>query len=90
MASSENFKTHNLEITNREKIILTGIEKVKNINSNIFVGKVAGYAVTVQGENLELTKLDLDSGEIEICGTINSLRYGGANTNQSLLKRIFK
>ena len=85
-----NYRNHNVEIIDRHRIMLTGVEKVKNINETLFVGKVAGYGITVQGENMELTKLDLDSGVVEITGTINGLKYTGKNANQSLFKRLFK
>ncbi len=85
-----NYRSHNVEIIDRHRIMLTGVEKVKNINETLFVGKVAGYGITVQGENMELTKLDLDSGVVEITGTINGLKYMGKNANQSLFKRLFK
>ena len=90
MASGENVKTHNLDIKNRKVTSLTGVEKVKNINSSTFEGKVAGYHITIQGDGLELTKLDLDKGEVEISGTVNSLKYSGTSEKVSLFKRIFK
>lgn len=83
-------KRHDVEILNRKRISLSGVEKVKNINETLFVGKVAGYTITVQGQNMELTKLDLESGIVEITGTITALKYTGNADNQSLLKRIFK
>lgn len=85
-----NYRSHNVEIIDRHRIMLTGVEKVKNINETLFMGKVAGYGITVQGENMELTKLDLDSGVVEITGTINGLKYTGKSANQSLFKRLFK
>ena len=90
MQNDGGFKTHNIEINDRKIIKVNGVEKVKNINTNIFVGKVAGSMLTIQGNNLELTKLDLDSGEIEIVGLFNSLKYSGATQKLSLIKRIFK
>ncbi|MGN1227155.1 MAG: YabP/YqfC family sporulation protein [Christensenellales bacterium] len=87
---NENIKKQNIEIINRQTIILSGVEKVKNINENIFIGKIAGCGITVQGNGMELTKLDLESGVVEISGTINSLKYTTNAPNQSLLKRIFK
>jgi len=88
--ANEKSKLHNVEIKNREYIVLTGVEKVKNINSNQFVGKVAGYGITIQGANLELVKLDLDNGLVEISGQINSLKYTGATSGGGILKRMFK
>ena len=90
MENNSNVKIHNVEIKNREVMVLTGVEKVKNINSNMFSAKINGYSITVQGSNLELNKLDIDSGEVVISGTINSLKYSGATANQSLFKRVFK
>lgn len=87
---NENIRFHNIEIKNRQSIVLSGVEKVKNINDNLFVGKIAGFGITVQGANMELTKLDLDSGVVEITGTINSLKYTTNAPSQSFFKRIFK
>lgn len=87
---NEIVKKQNVVITNRELIVLSGVEKVKNINENIFVGKVAGSNITIQGSNLELTKLDLESGEVELAGLINSLKYSNVFGGKNILKRLFK
>lgn len=85
------YKNNNVEIIDRKSITLTGVEKVKNINENIFVGKVAGCNLTIQGQNMELTKLDLDSGVVEISGLIIALKYlGGGTQGKSFFKRLFK
>lgn len=83
-------KQSNIEIKNRNFIAINGVEKVKNINESMFIGKVAGLNMVIQGQNLELVKLDLGNGEIEIKGTLNSLKYSGNIQSGNIFKRLFK
>ena len=43
--------------------------------------------ITILGNNINITKLDVESGVIEANGLFNSIQY---NSKPNLFKRIFK
>ena len=84
---------HNINLTNRKNISLSGIKKLNNFNENeFFVDRVMG-AILLKGENLELIKLDTFQGNLSIKGIINSVNYLDSNKKikaDNIMSRLFK
>lgn len=84
---------HNINLTNRKNISLSGIKKLNNFNENeFFVDSVMG-AILIKGENLELIKLDTFQGNLSIKGIINSVNYLDSNKKikaDNIMSRLFK
>ena len=86
------YSQSNLYIENREKLRLTGVKDVDNFDdSNISVQTQKGEVV-ISGEQLSISKLDVESGELFVEGTINSFFYHETNIskNSSVFGRFFK
>ena len=86
--------THNIQINERKGIIMNGIKKIENFNSEeFFLQSVMGY-ILIKGEELKLIKLDTIGGTISIKGKINSLNYlddGNKKIKkESMVSRLFK
>lgn len=79
-----------LTLINRKNLSLTGIEKVVGISDSELLVEVDGVVLSVQGENMEVKKLDVDSGILEIEGLINTIKYFEKKQKLSFIKRIFK
>ncbi|MBO5102726.1 MAG: sporulation protein YabP [Clostridia bacterium] len=86
--NQNNFKCHNIVLENRRKLCISGVEKVDNVSPMHFSCVVVGTEMHVEGKEMEVTKLDVEQGVVEIAGEINSIQYLGEK--KSLLKRIFK
>ena len=84
---------HNINLTNRKNISLSGIKKLNNFNENeFFVDSVMG-AILIKGENLELIKLDTFQGNLSIKGIINSVNYLDSNKKikaDKIISNLFK
>ncbi len=85
---------HGISIIERKSILITGVKKVDNFDSEEFLmDTVMGYLV-IKGKDLELLKLDTMQQTVSIKGTVNSLSYiedGKVKDNEtSLLGRLFK
>ncbi|MBQ9791896.1 MAG: hypothetical protein IJW28_04895 [Clostridia bacterium] len=76
-----------LSIQNRLNIKLDGVNEVKRSNETEILLKLTDTALTILGNNLTITKLDLEQGILEASGTINTIQYG---QKLNLIKRIFK
>ena len=79
-----------LTLTNRKNLCLTGIEKVVGISDSELLVEVDGVALSVQGSNMEVKKLDVESGSLEVDGMINNIKYFDKKQKLSFIKRIFK
>ena len=84
------YEQSNLYLENREKLRITGVSDVIGFDEqNISVQTQKGDLI-IGGEDLKITKLDVESGEMFIEGTLNSFFYRGqTNTKQSMFGRLF-
>ena len=84
---------HEVKMTDRKTIFLTGIKKIISFDSEEFFMESNMGAVVLKGENLELVKLDTSDGNVKIKGKINSMIYEEGKSNkkqESLLTKLFK
>lgn len=91
----ENGKTHQMQIMEREKGTITGVVDVLSFNDTQIVLETTRGMLTVQGTQLHVSRLQLQSGEVDVEGTVNSLVYTEGGTYRkrqrgSLVKRLFQ
>ncbi len=85
------FKNQNIIIEDRNKINITGVEQVDSYNDNTIVLSTIKGGVSIKGEGLNISKLNIDDGSLNISGLINSLTYiSKEGTPKNLMGRIFK
>lgn len=88
MAEHKKFTESILNLTNRQKLSLSGVEKVV-VASNFKIELIAsGSNLKITGENLEVEKLDIENGVLRVNGIVNEIKYN--ETKTPLLKRLFK
>ena len=94
MSSSVNTNIiQNIILENREKITISGVLDVLSFDDQIVILDTELGMLTVKGENIKINKLNIDTTEIIIEGTINSLSYNQKEIdkkNQGILTKIFK
>lgn len=84
---------HEVKITDRKTIYLTGIKKIVSFDNEEFLMESNMGVILLKGESLELNKLDTSDGNVKIKGKINSLSYvDGKNKNkdEGLFTKLFK
>ena len=82
-----------LVLENKEILNITGVEGVDNFNDEIVVLITTKGRLTIKGENLAISKLNVDEGKLMVKGIINSLifsEYEGQREKVSLVKKLFK
>lgn len=85
------FENSDVVLRNRSNLSLSGLESVYEVTQTRLQLLVAGSNMAVVGENLSVTKLDVESGIIEVTGIISSITYTGeVAKNKNIFKRIFK
>ena len=72
---------HNIAISMRKSITLTGVKKIENFDENEFLLETNMGYLMIKGTNLEIIKLDTYQGDVSIKGKIDSLNYLENNRN---------
>lgn len=80
----------NILIEERKKITINGATRVISSSSTQAIIEVNNSNLLICGNNIEVTKLDLENNIVEFSGDINSLKYTKKPEKRSLIKRIFK
>jgi len=86
--------SHNVNITSRKNINITGVKKIDNFDENEFLLETNMGYLLIKGSNLEIIKLDTYQGDVSIKGKIDSLSYLEKNDkkqkNESVFSKLFK
>ncbi len=66
---------HNIIMENRERMSISGVEDVETFNEEKIVMITQLGALIVEGRNLHINKLSVDTGEMLVEGELDSLVY---------------
>lgn len=66
---------HTLILTERTSATLTGVEDVECFNEQIVVLRTSLGSLTLTGEGLNVSRLDLEDGRLVVEGEISSVEY---------------
>lgn len=90
MEEKKVFLENKITLINRKQFSITGVQKVVSVKENEIVLKVANSGFVLSGTSLQVTKLEVASGIMEVSGLIDSMRYTTASNKQNFFKRILK
>ena len=66
---------HRLELSNREQLLVSGVEDVERFDETGIVMSTSAGLLVIAGEELHIGKLALDGGELHVDGRIDSVTY---------------
>lgn len=66
---------HTVRLDARKKLLVTGVRQVGDFNGQTVVLFADGMCLQVNGEELRLDRLDPETGEAAISGTVSGLFY---------------
>ena len=82
---------HNITINERKNIIISGVKKIDNFDSEEFLLETTMGNITIKGMDLEIIKLDTYQGSVSIKGTIISLSYNDSlKKEEGVFSKLFK
>ncbi len=86
--------SHGINLVERKNLIITGVKKVDNFDTEQFLIETNMGFIAVKGAELELIKLDTVQGNVSIRGVINGINYLDENAKKdkenSFFNRLFK
>ena len=87
-------KPHKLMLTNRKNCTINGVNDVLSFDVNEILLETEQGMLMIKGNELHVSRLSLEKGEVDIDGRIDSFTYsengGYTAKTESLLTRLFK
>ena len=83
----------NVLLESREKLTVSGVSDVLSFDDQIVIVATDMGLLTVKGENLKINKLNIDTSDFSVDGTISNLAYSNSESfkeHTSILGKIFK
>lgn len=86
-------RLHEIQISNRERGTLTGVIDVLAFDEERIMMETTRGMLTIRGSKLHVCRLELEKGEAQLEGTVDSLTYtqkNGKKKKGSLIRRLFQ
>lgn len=93
MEEKRNLSAHSLMIKDRQGGKITGVKDVSSFDEKEILLSTEAGKLAIKGEQLHVKQLNLEKGEVELEGKVDSLTYLSKNTDkkeESLFKRMFR
>ena len=92
MQENDKSKVHDVILKNRKNLSITGVLDVDNFDEETVTTYTDQGELTIKGENLHISKINLDTGDITLDGTITALIYSDniRLNKQNFLSRLFR
>ena len=92
MEPLRSMKPHSLSLEGRQKAVITGVEGVDSFNEQMVVLSTSAGTLTLLGEGLHVSDLNLENGRLLVDGEIAALEYDerGRSQRTSLFSRLFR
>lgn len=82
---------HSLIIDGRRSISVTGVTGADNFNDEEIILYTDYGQIAIRGENLQISVLNTDSGDVTASGKVNSVSYSDrTEKHQSFLSKVFR
>ncbi len=83
---------HKVIMTDRCSLLVSGVEDIESFDEDQIIAYTVVGTMTVKGINFRINRLNVDSGELDIEGEIDSISYsdGHKNDKGGFWGKIFK
>ena len=87
-------KAHKISLNNRSFGLVTGVREVISFDAVEIVLETEQGVLVIKGEDLHVTRLTVDKGEVEVTGKIDCMLYSDEEEKkrhrENLLSRLFQ
>ena len=82
---------HSISLKERSSLVISGVDHIYSFNDKKVELLTSAGRLTVEGENLDMNKLNLEESIISVEGTINSINYTKEmKPEEKFFKKVFK
>ena len=92
MNNANDKQTHNVEMTMRKHMDITGVGEVVSFDDTSIILKTVCGEMTVEGRDIKVGVLDTDRGVVSLDGRVDALYYSDTSDNErrGLFGRLMK
>ena len=87
-------RMHKVTMTNRRTCTINGVNDVLSFDIHEILLETEQGMLMIKGNDLHVSRLTLDKGEVDVDGKIDSFTYSdvavGGQKNESFLARLFR
>lgn len=87
-------RTHKLMLTNRRTCTITGVSDVLSFDIHEIIVETDQGMLMIKGEDLHVSRLTLEKGEVDIDGKVDSFTYSDVTSHgakgESFFTKLFK
>ena len=87
-------KSQNIILEDRSKLSISGVEQVENFNETVITLETVRGGLSIKGENLNISNLNLEEGKVMIDGLISGVVYNNKENvpgkSGGILGKMFK
>lgn len=91
---SSSTRTHRMTMTNRKNCAINGVNDVLSFDIHEILLETEQGMLMIKGDDLHVSRLTLEKGEVDIDGRIDSFTYsdaaGSGHKGESLLSKLFR
>lgn len=88
--ASEAQRRHELSLRDRNWLAMTGILKVESFGESEIVVETTLGMLTIRGESLHIRHLDLEQGNLEMDGKVESYSYRSERRAKNTWRRLLR
>lgn len=82
---------HNIILKDRKSLTVTGVTDVDSFDEIMIVAYTDMGELTIKGSDLKINKLNTETGELSVDGTVSSLSYlDQAPKSASFFSKVFR
>ena len=83
-------RPHRISMEDRKKLTVSGVADVESFDEKEIVMETDAGTLLVRGEELSISKLSVDNGDVNVEGYVTELRYEENTPRQGLWERLFR
>ena len=91
---NSNVRMHKVTMTNRKNCTLSGVIDVLSFDIHEVLLETEQGMLMIKGDDLHVSRLTLDKGEVDVDGKIDSFTYSDVSNsgqkNESFLSKLFR
>ena len=79
-----------LTVLARNNLTLTGVKKIRSTEPTSVVAQLDNCTIIISGQNLSVQSASISSGELELTGSITSVRWAKTQVKKWSVKNMFR
>ena len=81
---------HSVILENRKSLTATGVSNVDSFDEQAIVAYTDLGELTIKGKGLHISRLNIETGELNVTGDISSLNYAESQASGGIFSRLFR